>query len=98
MLNHAAYLTALGIDLYYERQHKNAMNDKYHSFFDHHPDTVYELDLHGNINQLNITSKKINGFEIEQIVGLHYLNFIHLQYQKITEEALKKLQKVIFNV
>jgi hypothetical protein len=42
MLNHAAYLTALGIDLYYERQHKNAMNDKYHSF-DHHPDTVYEL-------------------------------------------------------
>ncbi len=90
MLNHAAYLTALGIDLYYERQHKNAMNDKYHSFFDHHPDTVYELDLHGNINQLNITSKKINGFEIEQIVGLHYLNFIHLQYKKITEEAFKK--------
>ncbi len=90
MLNHAAYLTALGIDLYYERQHKNAMNDKYHSFFDHHPDTVYELDLHGNINQLNITSKNINGFEIEQIVGLHYLNFIHLQYQKITEEAFNK--------
>lgn len=90
MLNHAAYLTALGIDLYYERQHKNAINDKYHSFFDHHPDTVYELDLHGNITQLNITSKKINGFEVEQIVGLHYLNFIHLQYQKITEEAFKK--------
>lgn len=90
MLNHAAYLTALGIDLYYERQHKNAINDKYHSFFDHHPDTVYELDLHGNITQLNITSKKINGFEVEQIVGLHYLDFIHLQYQKITEEAFKK--------
>lgn len=89
-LNHAAYLTALGIDLYYERQHKNAMNDKYHSFFDHHPDTVYELDLHGNITQLNITSKEINGFELEQIVGLHYLNFIHFQYQKITEEAFKK--------
>lgn len=90
MLNHAAYLTALGIDLYYERQHKNAMNDKYHSFFDHHPDTVYECDLYGNITQVNITSKKINGFEVEQIVGLHYLNFIHLQYQKITEEAFKK--------
>ena len=90
MLNHAASLTALGLDLYYERQHKNAMNDKYHSFFDYHPDVVYEYDLLGNITKVNMTSKKINGFEVEQIIGLHYLKFTPLQYQEITEEAFKK--------
>ena len=89
-LNHAASLTALGLDLHYERQQKNAMNDKYHSFFNDHPDAVFEYDLQGNITKVNMTSKKINGFEVEQIIGLHYLEFTPLQYQKITEESFKK--------
>lgn len=90
MLNHAASLTALGLDLHYERQQKNAMDDKYHSFFDYHPDVVYEYDLQGYITKVNMTLKKINGFEFEQIIGLHYFKFTPLQHQKITQEAFKK--------
>ncbi|MHA3081318.1 bifunctional diguanylate cyclase/phosphodiesterase [Acinetobacter sp. ANC 5502] len=87
ILHHAASLTALGMDLHYERQHRNAMNDKYHSFFNHYPNATYEHDLKGNIIKVNMTSKLINGFEIEQILGLHYLQFTPPEYTEITARA-----------
>lgn len=93
LLHHAAALTALGMELHYERQHRNAMNDKYHSFFNHHPDAVYEHNLKGNITKVNITSKLISGFEIEQILGLHYLQFTPPEYTDITVRAFNNAVK-----
>lgn len=90
ILHQAAALTALGMDLHYERQQRNAIKDKYHSFFAHHPDAVFEHNLQGSITKVNITSKIINGFEIEQILGLHYLKFTPPPYRKVTEIAFHK--------
>lgn len=87
ILYEVALLTALCLDFYYEREHKNAVYEKYHSFYDNHPAAVYEHDLNGIMNHVNMTSKKINGFEVAQVIGTYYLDYIPQDYQATVEHA-----------
>lgn len=87
MLNEVTVLLAFCFDYYNEHKYKNEMYEKYNSFFDHHPAAVYEYDLDGYIVDVNMTSKKINGFEAKQIIGCHYLEFIPTEHQNIVEKS-----------
>ncbi len=90
LLRRAAALIALAIDHQHERQQRLAINEKYSSFFQHHPDAVFELDLQGYILDANLTSKTITGFALEDIQGLHYSQFLHPESQDITISAFEQ--------
>lgn len=72
LLRHAASLLALSMDLNEERQQRLAINDKYQSFFIHHPDAIFEHDLNGIISAVNLASKEITELNAEQLIGLHF--------------------------
>ncbi len=87
ILYEVAALTALYLDYFYEHEHKNAMYDKYHSFFNDHPAAVYEHNLNGFIIHANATSKNVNGFTSDQVVGKYFLDFIPHDHQDKVKEA-----------
>lgn len=90
LLQRAASLVALGMDLHDERRQKIAMHEKYRSFFDHHPDGVFEHDLEGYIRDANMTSKQISGFALKQIYGLHYSQVILPEYLQTAKAAFER--------
>ena len=90
LLRHAASLLALSMDLNEERQQRLAINDKYQSFFIHHPDAIFEHDLNGIISAVNLASKEITELNAEQLIGLHFSKFICPEYQDVAQTAFEQ--------
>lgn len=80
-------LIGLSLDFYYEREHKNTLYDKYHSFYDNNPAAIYEIDLDGIILNVNETSRQIHGFKVDRMIGTHYLNRFADNYHNVIEHA-----------
>ncbi|MHA3052468.1 bifunctional diguanylate cyclase/phosphodiesterase [Acinetobacter sp. ANC 4640] len=76
LLQRAAILVALAIEIDQERKQKLLINDKYSSFFKNHPDAVFEVNLEGYIVSANVASEKITGFLEKDIKGQYYCNFV----------------------
>jgi diguanylate cyclase (GGDEF)-like protein/PAS domain S-box-containing protein len=93
LLQQAATLVALAIELDNERQQRLALNEKYSSFYTYHPDVIFELDLQGHVLNTNLACHEITGFSIAQIQNQHYSAFIPPEYQQRAnasfEEALQ---------
>ncbi|WP_407303839.1 EAL domain-containing protein [Acinetobacter sp.] len=90
LIRHAASLVALSMDLYAERQQRLALNDKYRSFFNYHPDAIFEHDLAGRIIDVNLASTDFTKFNLEQIPGLHFSEFICAEFQSTTQTAFEQ--------
>ena len=93
LIRHAASLVALSMDLHAERQQRLALNDKYRSFFTYHPDAIFEHNLEGIIIDVNLASKDLSKFSLEQTLGLHFSKFICAEYQSIAQTAFEKAVK-----
>ena len=91
LLLQAAALVALAIELDDERQQKIAINEKYSSFYTHHPDVIYEIDLKGYILNTNIACHEITGFSPEKIQGQHYSAFVPSEYQEYANTLFKEV-------
>jgi diguanylate cyclase (GGDEF)-like protein/PAS domain S-box-containing protein len=89
LLEQAASLVALAIELDDERQQKIAINEKYSSFYNYHPDVILELDLQGYVLNTNIACREITGFSQEQIQGKHYWTLIPDEYHELVDAAFK---------
>ncbi|KJV38244.1 bifunctional diguanylate cyclase/phosphodiesterase [Acinetobacter brisouii] len=76
LLERAAYLVSLAIDIDREREQKLLINEKYSSFFKYQPDAVFEVNLEGYIVSANVAFEKITGFLGNEIKGQYYCNFI----------------------
>jgi GAF domain-containing protein len=79
LLQRAAILVSLAIEIDQERKQKLLIDDKYSSFFKYHPDAVFEVDLEGYIVSANVASEKITGFLEKISKG----NIIVILYQKL---------------
>ncbi|TCH63723.1 EAL domain-containing protein [Acinetobacter sp. ANC 4862] len=90
LIRHAASLVALSMDLHAERQKSLNLNDKYRSFFNYHPDAIFEHDLEGSIIDVNLASKDITKSSHEQMLGLHFSKFICAGSQAIAETAFEQ--------
>lgn len=92
-LQQAGALIALALEIENERQQKIAINEKYSSFYNYHPDAIFELDTQGFVLNTNIACKEITGFSEDQVKGKHYWALIPKQYHELVntafEEALK---------
>ena len=93
LIRHAASLVALSMDLHAERQQRLALNDKYRSFFTYHPDAIFEHNLEGIIIDVNLASKDLSKFSLEQTLGLHFSKFICAESQSIAQTAFEKAVK-----
>ena len=93
LIRHAASLVALSMDLHAERQQRLALNDKYRSFFTYHPDAIFEHNLEGIIIDVNLASKDLSKFSLEQTLGLHFSKFICAKSQSIAQTAFEKAVK-----
>ncbi|MEK5768251.1 sensor domain-containing protein [Acinetobacter schindleri] len=93
LIQQAGTLIALALEIENERQQKIAINEKYSSFYNYHPDAIFELDTQGFVLNTNIACKEITGFSEDQVKGKHYWAFIPKQYHELVntafEEALK---------
>ncbi|ENU80777.1 hypothetical protein F975_01324 [Acinetobacter sp. ANC 3789] len=76
LLQRAAILVSLTIDIDREREQKLLIDEKYSSFFKYHPDAVFEVNLEGYIVSANVASEKITGFLESEIKGQYYFNFV----------------------
>ena len=83
LLQQAAKLVALAIELDQERQKRQELNEKYCSFYTYHPHIIFELDLQGNMLTTNIACEEITGFSKEQICGQHYCAFIPPEFHEL---------------
>jgi diguanylate cyclase (GGDEF)-like protein/PAS domain S-box-containing protein len=90
LLQQAASLVALAIELDDERQQKIAINEKYSSFYNYHPDVIFELDIKGYVINTNIACREITGFTQEQIQGKHYWAFIPDEYHELVNTAFEE--------
>ena len=89
LINQAVSLIALAIERENEYKQRLAINEKYSSFYTHHPDLIIEIDLNGYILNSNITCNKILGFSEKQILGKHFWTFIPTKYHKLINLAFK---------
>ncbi|MBD8008926.1 bifunctional diguanylate cyclase/phosphodiesterase [Acinetobacter pecorum] len=83
LLQQAAKLVALAIELDQERQKRQELNEKYCSFYTYHPHIIFELDLQGHMLTTNIACEEITGFSKEQICGQHYCAFIPPEFHEL---------------
>lgn len=90
LLQQAAALVSLAIELNDERQRRLGMNEKYSSYYTYHPDVIFELDMQGHILNTNIACREITGFSEEQIQGQHYCAFILAEYHELANSAFKE--------
>ncbi len=90
LLQRAAALVALAIELDNERQKRLEMIEKYSSFYTYHPDVIFELDMQGYILNTNIACREITGFSEDQIQGQHYCTFIPAEYHELANAAFKQ--------
>ena len=95
LINQAVSLIALAIERENEYKQRLAINEKYSSFYTHHPDLIIEIDLNGYILNSNITCNKILGFSEKQILGKHFWTFIPTKYHKLINLAFKDALKGI---
>lgn len=89
-LQQAGALIALALEIENERQLKIAINEKYSSFYDYHPDAIFELNTKGYVLNTNIACKRITGFAEQQIKGKHYWAFIPKQYHELVNTAFEE--------
>lgn len=93
LLQQAANLVALAIELDRERQKGQAINEKYCSFYTYHPDIIFELDLQGYVLNTNIACQVITGFSEVQIRNQHYCAFIPEEFHELANVSfLEALQ------
>lgn len=90
LLQQAANLVALAIELDHERQKGQAINEKYCSFYTYHPDIIFELDLQGYVLNTNIACQEITGFSEEQIQNQHYCAFIPTEFQELANVSFSE--------
>ena len=83
LLQQAAKLVALAIELDQERQKRQELNEKYCSFYTYHPHIIFELDLQEHMLTTNIACEEITGFSKEQICGQHYCAFIPPEFHEL---------------
>ncbi|ATO20532.1 regulator [Acinetobacter sp. LoGeW2-3] len=93
LIRHAASLIALSMDLYVERQQKLALNDKYGSFFNYHPDVIFEHNLQGVILDANLAAEGMTKFNLEQTLGAHFSKFICAEFIERTQAAFEQASK-----
>ena len=93
LLQQAAALVALAIELDDERQQKQAIYEKYSSFYNYHPDVIFEINQEGYIVSTNIASFNITGFSEQQVLGKHFNTFLPPDYHAfattVHESALR---------
>lgn len=89
LLEQAAALVALAIELDYERQHRLAMTEKYCSFYIYHPDVIFEIDSQGYVVSTNIACRRITGFSEQQIQGRHFKEFLPPEYHSLAYSAFE---------
>lgn len=90
LLQQAAKLVALAIELDQERQKRHELNEKYSSFYTYHPDIIFELDLQGHVLNTNIACEEITGFSKAQIHGQHYCAFIPPEFHELANVSFSE--------
>jgi len=90
LLKQAAALLSLAIDLDHERKHRIAITEKYISFYNYHPDTIFELNKEGYIINTNIISRKLFGFDEKQNYGKHYREMLPEKYHGLADLAFNE--------
>lgn len=75
-IEQAAALVSLAIERDQDRRTLHENEQRYRSLFTYHPDAVFSLDEQGVLRSVNEAACTITGVAEEQLIGLHYREFV----------------------
>ena len=87
LIMRAAGLLAFALARKQDQRALRIQSQRYQSLFDYHPDAVFELDLSGRFVAANRGSENIAGFAAENILGLHFNDFLKAEYHDTANQA-----------
>lgn len=93
IIQSAASILALTMDLYDEQKKRVKLEDKYQSFFSFYPDAIFEHDLEGKIIDANIAADVFNKQSFQSFIGEKIDHFIESTYQPLALKAFEKAKQ-----
>jgi PAS domain S-box-containing protein len=72
------------------RQKNEQSHEMFRSLFEHNPDAVYSLDLHGNFTSANARVAEMTGCEAEDILGSSFVRFVAPECMEMAKESFRK--------
>lgn len=89
VIERAAALVALALAHQEEHLARVSTDQRYSSLFKHHPDAVFEMDLHGRLTTINPAGVNITGFSSEQVIGQHYNAFVTEGFRQLADRSFE---------
>ncbi|MBR9870507.1 MAG: EAL domain-containing protein [Gammaproteobacteria bacterium] len=93
LIMRAAGLLAFALARQQDQRALRIQSQRYQSLFNYHPDAVFELDLQGRFVAANRGSENIAGFAQENILGLHFNEFLKSEHHDIAQQAFEQALK-----